>query len=68
MLLTFLLMAATPPGCTEVKQQCRACTTRDGKPQCSTIGIACQPVVRVCRLVRPRGQVGTPRVAGRDGR
>lgn len=34
------LTAAAPPGCTDVRQECRACTTRDGKRVCSNIGIA----------------------------
>jgi hypothetical protein len=49
MLITLALMLAAPQGCTEVKQQCRACASSDGKQRCSNIGIACQPSLRVCR-------------------
>ncbi|MBB5728918.1 hypothetical protein [Sphingomonas prati] len=49
MLLTLALMLATPQLCTEVKRECRACTTVDGKRTCSNVGTACQPSTRICR-------------------
>lgn len=49
MLTTFLLILSASQGCTDVRQQCRACTTERGKDQCSNIGIACQPSRRICR-------------------
>ncbi len=49
MLTTFLLFLSASQGCTDVKQQCRACTKVSGKEQCSSIGIACQPSLRICR-------------------
>jgi len=55
MLTLLLVLVAPSQGCTEVKQQCRACTVVAGRQQCSTIGIACQPVVRVCQSGRERG-------------
>ena len=49
MLMAFALLFAASQACTDVRQQCRACTVRVGKQICSNIGIACQPLVRVCR-------------------
>ena len=49
MLMTIVLSLAAPQTCVDVKQQCRACTTIGGKPVCSTPGIACQPLQRICR-------------------
>ena len=49
MLMTLMLMLIAPQGCTEIKRQCCACTSGSGTPNCSTIGIACQPSTRLCR-------------------
>jgi hypothetical protein len=49
MLAVVLALLAGPQSCTEVQQQCRACTIVAGRQQCSNIGIACQPVKRICR-------------------
>ncbi|MBM7406744.1 MULTISPECIES: hypothetical protein [Sphingomonas] len=49
MLAVALALLASPQSCVEVQQQCRACTTVAGRQQCSNIGIACQPVRRICR-------------------
>ncbi|MFZ3483318.1 hypothetical protein [Sphingomonas sp. 3-13AW] len=49
MLLVVLALLGSPQNCTEVQQQCRACTVVAGRQQCSNIGIACQPVKRICR-------------------
>lgn len=49
MLVMMALMLASPQGCTDVKRECRACMAADGQRRCSNIGIACQPVVRICR-------------------
>lgn len=49
MFLTVALLLATPQGCIDTKTECRACTVTDGKRQCSTPGIACQPLERICR-------------------
>lgn len=49
MLLTLAILLAAPGGCVEVKQQCRACTSSDGKQRCSHTGIACQPSRRICQ-------------------
>lgn len=48
-MLLALILAATAPACAEVRQPCRACTEVAGRPRCSTIGIACQPRMRICR-------------------
>jgi hypothetical protein len=55
--LLWALLLATPQTCTMIEQPCRACTTIDGKRQCSNVGIACQPKVRICR---PKGDMGGP--------
>ena len=52
MLFIALSMLATPQSCVDVKQQCRACPT-DGKQGCSSVGIACQPIRRVCEPDTP---------------
>jgi len=49
MLMTFALLVAGAQNCSEVKQQCRTCVLSNGKQQCSNIGIACQPSLRLCR-------------------
>lgn len=49
MFLTLSLLLAAPQGCIDEKQECRACTTTKGKQHCSNPGIACQPLVRICR-------------------
>ena len=46
--LALALKVTAPQGCTDVKNECRVCTTRDGKRVCSNIGIACQPSIRIC--------------------
>jgi hypothetical protein len=53
MLTLIALALATPQVCTEQTRTCRACTTRLGKPVCSTIGIACQPKLRRCTPKAP---------------
>lgn len=70
MLTTFLLILSASQGCTDVKQQCRACTKASGKEQCSNIGIACQPALRICRPKDARMQMNgakttKPKVARR---
>lgn len=52
MLLLALALVSTSQGCVEIKQQCRACPT-DDKRGCSSVGIACQPIRRVCEPVTP---------------
>lgn len=52
MLLALVLSFAATERCVEVKQQCRACATIDGKQRCSNIGIACQPSARLCKPER----------------
>ena len=58
MLFLTLALLATPPACTETKQQCRACPTAGSLKGCSSVGIACQPVQRVCTpaAARPTGK------------
>jgi hypothetical protein len=53
MLFIMALALASPQACTEVKRECRVCTTAAGKKRCSNIGIACQPSIRICR---PKGK------------
>jgi hypothetical protein len=53
MLWMMTLALASPQACTEVKRECRACTTAAGKKRCSNIGIASQPSIRICR---PKGE------------
>lgn len=48
MLLTALILLSTPQSCVDTRQQCRACPT-DAKHGCSSPGIACQPLHRVCQ-------------------
>jgi hypothetical protein len=49
MLAIALALLASSQSCTEVQQQCRACKVVAGRQTCSTVGIACQPVKRICR-------------------
>lgn len=68
MLTTFLLILSASQNCTNVKQQCRACTTVGGKERCSNIAIACQPSLRICRSKDARMQMnGTKIVKPKDG-
>ncbi|MFV1917834.1 hypothetical protein VPH46_00225 [Sphingomonas sp. MJ1 (PH-R8)] len=60
MLAVVLALLASPQSCVEVQQQCRACTTVAGRQQCSNIGIACQPVRRICRAPDKRQTPATP--------
>ncbi|RXZ35021.1 hypothetical protein EO081_05065 [Sphingomonas desiccabilis] len=62
MLAVVLALLAGPQSCIEVQQQCRACATGAGRQQCSNIGIACQPVRRICRA--PDKQVRQAPAAG----
>lgn len=64
MLTTLALLFAAPQSCADIREQCRACTESSAKQHCSNIGIACQPVVRICRArngaavpSRPRAKV-----------
>ena len=42
------------PGCLEWTNACQVCKRDDqGKPQCSTAGIACQPAAPICRIQKP---------------
>lgn len=52
MLIPIILSLVASQACVDVKQECRACTTIGGKPVCSTPGIACQPLQRICRASR----------------
>jgi hypothetical protein len=52
MLFLTLALVSASPTCTDIRQQCRACPT-DGKHGCSSVGIACQPVRRVCAAAAP---------------
>ncbi|MES3152594.1 hypothetical protein [Sphingomonas faeni] len=58
MLFLTLALLASPPACTDTKQQCRACPTAGSLKGCSSVGIACQPIHRVCRpaAVGPTGK------------
>ena len=47
MLLLALALLSTSQRCVEIKQQCRACPA-DDKHGCSSVGVACQPIRRVC--------------------
>jgi phosphoribosyl 1,2-cyclic phosphodiesterase len=49
MLMIVALALASSPACVDVKRECRACTTANGKQRCSNAGIACQPLKRICR-------------------
>jgi len=49
MLLAMVIMMSAPDACTDVRQQCRTCTTVRGRRICSGVGIACQPLIRICR-------------------
>ncbi|MFV0623129.1 hypothetical protein ACBY01_03830 [Sphingomonas sp. ac-8] len=60
MLALLLALAANPQHCTDVPQQCRACTVVAGRQQCSTIGIACQPTKRICRPADQPEQKSAP--------
>jgi hypothetical protein len=64
MLTVVALMVAAPQACTTVHQQCRACTTIDGKHLCSNIGIACQPSLRICTPKDGGRPQGGPKAAG----
>jgi hypothetical protein len=49
-MVVFLALAlASSQICTDVKQQCQACTSSHGTQRCSNIGIACQSSIRVCQ-------------------
>jgi hypothetical protein len=68
MLAVALAFLAGPQSCTEVQQQCRACTVAAGRQQCSNIGIACQPVKRICRASdKPGKQTPAPGPKARPG-
>jgi len=49
MFVTMALTLATTTSCTDVKRVCRACPVGENITRCSTIGIACQPSIRICR-------------------
>ncbi|MCC2975783.1 hypothetical protein LK533_03715 [Sphingomonas sp. PL-96] len=49
MLAIVVALLAGSQSCTEVPQQCRACKVVARRQTCSTVGIACQPVKRICR-------------------
>ncbi len=55
MIAILVSLLAASPACAEVRQQCRACPRGAAIARCSTPGIACQPVVRVCTPVQARG-------------
>lgn len=63
MLMIVALMLAAPQNCTVVKQQCRACTSSNGKQLCSNIGIACQPSIRICRPKDTKTPSNGPKLA-----
>lgn len=52
MLISVLAILASSPTCTDVPHQCRACKIDGTVKRCSNIGIACQPVVRVCKPIK----------------
>lgn len=59
MLLTTALALAASTSCIDVKRVCRACPISGRGARCSTIGIACQPSIRICRPTdEPRAPVG----------
>lgn len=66
--LALALTAAAPPGCTDVRQECRACTTRDGKRVCSNIGIACQPSIRICHAKAKPVRLGRMKTVEANGK
>ncbi|MDP1027293.1 hypothetical protein Q5H91_08720 [Sphingomonas sp. KR1UV-12] len=67
MLTLLALLLTAPPICTTVKQPCRACTEVRGKRVCSTLGIACQPKVRVCKPAAGKAPATDPaKVTTRD--
>jgi hypothetical protein len=71
MVVTIALLLAAPatplaPACREVRQACRACPTSRYE-RCSTVGIACQPVRRVCSKPIP-SPVALARAGNRMGR
>ncbi|MFD1949326.1 hypothetical protein ACFSGX_00920 [Sphingomonas arantia] len=63
MLLTLALMLAAPQLCTDIKRECRACTTVAGRRTCSNIGTACQPSTRICRPKETATPVDRPKAA-----
>ncbi len=63
MLATLALLLVSPQRCTDIKRECRACTAASGKQRCSNIGIACQPVARLCHPKDAKTPVGRPRAA-----
>lgn len=64
MLLTMALALATATSCTDVKRVCRACPSGGNVAQCSNIGIACQPSIRICRA-KNRAVVPVPSTSAR---
>ncbi|MGU3390882.1 hypothetical protein [Sphingomonas sp. M1A8_2b] len=69
MLFLTLALLASPPACTGTKQQCRACPTAGSPKGCSLVGIACQPIQRVCTPapVHPVGKADRRTVDKRPG-
>ena len=49
-LVTLALRLAGPQSCNETRQDCRACSTIDGKRRCSNVGIAYE-IVGLLQLV-----------------
>ncbi len=65
MILLTLALLGTAPICTDTRQICRACTIVHGKQVCSTPGIACQPLKRVCTKPETAAN-GDGRIRGRQ--
>ncbi len=68
MILLTLALLGTTPSCTDTRQICRACWMVNGKQACSTPGIACQPLRRVCRPNTPSPRREEEARRTRDGK
>lgn len=62
--MLFLLAMLASSDCVIQKNQCRVCTVVDGKQKCSLPGIACQPIIKICK----KSEKKSPRLPNSEDR